>query len=140
MLPLLYMISWSLWGEWSSRLRHCDQNWRVLGSNPTRKPRYEAPGDIQVEIAKMQGLTSGWWGCPLENGPKLTVGQPNSNLKKYSRFYYVRNCKKKFIFRRSTMFMTKKKPVFTCFHKNKLSSDKSFIASSWKYTEYYHKN
>ena len=27
-------------------------------------------------------LTSVWWGCPLENGPKLAVRQPDSSLKK----------------------------------------------------------
>ena len=28
---------------------------------------------------KRQWLTSGEWGCPLDNDPKLAVGQPNSS-------------------------------------------------------------
>ena len=43
------------------------------------QPRYEAPGDLLVENVKMQWLTSDEWGCLLENGPKLVVGQPNSS-------------------------------------------------------------
>ena len=30
---------------------------------------------------KTQWLKLGWWGCPLENGPELAVGQLNSNEK-----------------------------------------------------------
>ena len=30
----------------------------------------------------MQWLTSGEWGCPLNNGPKLAMGLPNSSWKK----------------------------------------------------------
>ena len=46
---------------WPSGLRHCDQNWKVPGSNPARRsaglrdqPCYKAPGDLRVEYAKMQ--------------------------------------------------------------------------------------
>ena len=54
------------WGEWPSGLRHCDQNRKVPGSNPTRRsaglrthPRYKAPGDLRVEYVKRKCLTSG---------------------------------------------------------------------------------
>ena len=40
---------------------------------------YEVPGDFWVEIAKTQWLTSAEWGYPLDNGPKMAVGQPNSS-------------------------------------------------------------
>ena len=32
--------------------------------------------------SKTQWLTSDEWGCPLDNDPKLAVGQPKSSLKK----------------------------------------------------------
>ena len=32
--------------------------------------------------SKIQWLTSGEWGCPLDNDPKLALGQPKSSLKK----------------------------------------------------------
>ena len=43
------------------------------------QPCYEAPGDLWVENVKPQWLTSSEWGCPLDNGPKLAMGQPNSS-------------------------------------------------------------
>ena len=51
-----------------------------LSARPGLKtqPCYEAPGDLRVEIAKTQWLTSGEWDCPLDNGPKLAMEQPNS--------------------------------------------------------------
>ena len=36
---------------------------------------FEAPGDLWIDIVKMQRLTLGQWGCPLENGPKLANRQ-----------------------------------------------------------------
>ena len=36
---------------------------------------FEAPGDVQVDIVKMQWLTLGSWGCPLENEAKLVDSQ-----------------------------------------------------------------
>ena len=41
--------------------------------------RYEAPGDLRVEIVTTQWLTSGEWGCLLDNGPKLAVGQASNS-------------------------------------------------------------
>ena len=49
------------------------------------QPHYEAPGDFWVKNVKMQRLTWGEWGCPLDNGPKLAVGQPNSSSKKIKK-------------------------------------------------------
>ena len=46
-------------------------------------PRYKAPGDLRVEIVEMQWLTLGECVCPLANGPKLAVGQPNRHEKKF---------------------------------------------------------
>ena len=43
------------------------------------QPRYEDPGDLPIEIVKMQWLTRGERGSPLDNGPKLAVGLPNSS-------------------------------------------------------------
>ena len=47
--------------EWSSKLRHCTQNGKVLSSTPLgallgfgTQPRYEAPRDLQVEYLKSQ--------------------------------------------------------------------------------------
>ena len=43
--------------------------------------RHEAPGDLRVEVIKTV-----WWhlgsDSPLNNGPKLALGQPNKQLKK----------------------------------------------------------
>ena len=55
----------------------------LLGTRPGlgTQPRYEAPGDLRVEYVKRKWLTSGEWGCLLDNGPKLAVGKPNSSQK-----------------------------------------------------------
>ena len=37
------------------------------------------PVTFGSNMYKTQWLTSGEWGCPLDNGPKLAVGQPNSS-------------------------------------------------------------
>ena len=52
------------------------------------QPRYEAPGDL-VEYVKCKWLISGEWGCLLDNGRKLAVGQSNSSSKKK-----IQPCKK----------------------------------------------
>ena len=64
-------------------LRHCNYNWKVLGSNPAvclagfrNQPQKEA------QIVEAQLLSSGEGDCHLNNGPALTVGQPNRSLKK----------------------------------------------------------
>ena len=60
-----------------------------LGARPGlgTQLRYEAPGDLRVEYVKRrQRLTAGERGCPLDNGPKLAVGQPNSSLKKIAGY------------------------------------------------------
>ena len=60
------------------------------------QPHYKVPGHFWVEIVKMEWLTSGKWGCPLANGPKLAVGQPNRskkisfNLPQFQR--HIRGC------------------------------------------------
>ena len=44
------------------------------------QPSYEASGDLQVKIEKNEWLTSGYWGCSLENvvwGLKLAMEQAN---------------------------------------------------------------
>ena len=38
--------------------------------------------DLQVKNVKTQWLPLGEWGCPLNNDPKLVMGQLNSSLKK----------------------------------------------------------
>ena len=73
-------------GEWPSGLRRCCKNQKVPGWSPTR---HSAGLRDPISLwgswwplgwkCKMQWLTSGEWGCPLYNGPKLTVGQSNSS-------------------------------------------------------------
>ena len=77
------------WGEWPSWLRCCDQNRKVPSSNPTRylarlrdPTHYEALGDPRVKYVKCKWLTSGEWGCLLNNGPKLVHGAAKLQLKK----------------------------------------------------------
>ena len=36
---------------------------------------------LGLKLWKTQWLTSGEWGCPIENGPKLAEGQPNCSSK-----------------------------------------------------------
>ena len=60
------------------------------------QPRYEAPGGLWVKIVQMQWLTSGWWGCPLENhlqswpwGSQITVKKKyNSRPSKWKLFMF----------------------------------------------------
>ena len=73
-------------GEWPSGLRRCSKNRKVPGSNPTRRSAgLRDPTSLRGSRwpsgrkCKTQWLTSGEWGCPLDNGPKLAVGQPNSS-------------------------------------------------------------
>ena len=66
--------SWPVW------LRH----WliqKVPGSNPTRKFNLalRLPVTSRLNIDKTQWLRLLGWGFPLNNVPKLAVGQPNSN-------------------------------------------------------------
>ena len=79
----------NFWGEWPSGLGRCSKNRKVSGSNPTRRSAgLRDPTSLRGSRwppgrkCKTQWLTSGEWGCPLDNGPKLAVGQPNSSLKK----------------------------------------------------------
>ena len=43
------------------------------------QPRYEAPGDLWVEIVENAVINIRLVRLSLENGPKLAVGQPNSS-------------------------------------------------------------
>ena len=59
------------WGEWSSRLRRCDQNRKVPSSNPTRcSPGLRDPTSLQGswwplgQICKMQVINIGWVRLP----------------------------------------------------------------------------
>ena len=52
--------------------------WLGLGT----QPHYKAPSDLWVKHVRMQWLTSDEWDCPLDNRPKLAMGQPNSSYKK----------------------------------------------------------
>ena len=76
--------------EWPSGLRHCS-NWKVPCSKPTKcLARIWDPTLLWGSWwplgrkCKTQWLTTGEWGCPLDNGPKLAMGQLNSSLKKKS--------------------------------------------------------
>ena len=73
-------------GEWPRGLMYCSKNQKVPGSNPTRHSAgLREPTSFQGSWwptgrkCKIQWSTSGEWGCPLNNGPKLAVGQPNSS-------------------------------------------------------------
>ena len=86
---IYYYVMWKITntrGEWPSGLRRCSKNRKVPGSITTRRsagPRdptslrgsRRPPG----RKCKTQWLKSGEWGCPLDNGPKLAVGQPNNS-------------------------------------------------------------
>ena len=52
-----------------------------LGARPGlgTQPRYEAPGDLWVEIVENAVIKIRLVRLSLENGPKLAVGQPNSS-------------------------------------------------------------
>ena len=74
------------WGEWYSGLRYYNRIRRVLVQTPlgicpglVTQPHYEASCDLWIKIVKTQWLISNEWGCPLDNGPKLAVGWPNSS-------------------------------------------------------------
>ena len=76
-------------GEWPSGLERCSKNRKVPGSNPTRRSAgLRDSTSLQGSRwpsgckRKTQWLTSGEWVCPLDNGPKLAVGQPNSSWRK----------------------------------------------------------
>ena len=46
------------------------------------KSEYILVLDFWIEIVKMQSVTSGEWGCPLDNDANSAMGQPNRSLKK----------------------------------------------------------
>ena len=83
----------SMWGEWPSGLRRCGKNRKVPSSKPTRRSsRLRDPTSLRGsrwpsgrKCKKTQWLTSGEWGCPLDNDPKLAVGQPNKKKKMSDR-------------------------------------------------------
>ena len=97
-LDLFLLHGWELqcfWGEWPSGLR-CSKNWRLPGSNPTRHlARLRDPTSLQDSRwpsgrkCKTQWLTSGKWGCPLNNDPKLAVRYPNSSFKKINCWVWI---------------------------------------------------
>ena len=84
--------------EWPSGLRHCSKNQKVHRSNPIRHSTMLRDGTLLQgsqwllsQKWKMQWSTLGEWGCPLNYGPRLAVGQPNSSQKilKNQRFTTV---------------------------------------------------
>ena len=75
------------WGEWPSGSRRCIRIGRIPVQNLTRRSaRLRDPTSLRGsqwpsgQKCKMQWLTLSQWGCPLDNGPKLAVGQPNSSF------------------------------------------------------------
>ena len=66
-------------------LRYYIKNQKVPSSNPNRclawpwDPTSRLLETFRSGKNKMQSLTSGYWGCPLDNSPKLAEGQPNSS-------------------------------------------------------------
>ena len=65
-------------------LRRYNQNRKVPGSNLIKRSAglrdptsLQTPGDLRVEYAKTQWLTSGEWGCPLEVGHEAAKYQLN---------------------------------------------------------------
>ena len=90
-------LAWeAIRGEWPSVLKHCSKYCKVPSSNPIRHLAWlRDPTSLRgsqwpsAQKCKMQWLTSGEWGYPLDNGPKMDVGQPNSSLKKSNRFFVL---------------------------------------------------
>ena len=75
--------------EWASGLSCCNHNRNDLDSNHARHSAglrdptlLWGSRDLRVKYVKTQWLTSGEWGCLLDNGPKLVVGQPNRSFLK----------------------------------------------------------
>ena len=65
------------WGEWPSRLRRCDQNRKVLGSNPTRcSAGLRDPTSLRGSrwlsgrACKTQVINIGWVRLPPRQWPK----------------------------------------------------------------------
>ena len=80
-------------GEWPSGLRRCSKNQKVPGSNSTRRSAgLRDPTSLRGfrwpsgRKCNTQWLTSGEWGCPLDNGPKwggkIAVKKKSSKHKK----------------------------------------------------------
>ena len=90
-------LAWeAIRGEWPSVLKHCSKYHKVPSSNPIRHLAWlRDPISLRGsqwpsgQKCKMQWLTSGEWGYPLDNGPKMDVGQPNSSLKKSNIFFVL---------------------------------------------------
>ena len=75
------MLMLSFRWEWPSGLRRC-KNRKVPGSNPTRRSAgLRDPTSLRGsrwhsgQKCKTQWLTSGEWGCPLDNGPIIYILQ-----------------------------------------------------------------
>ena len=85
--------------------RHCTQIWAKThwDSTPMSKWEgfdwysqlgrgtqscYEAPGDVRVELERLQWLALGGWCCVFVSGSKLTFGQLNNWLKKKTVYFH----------------------------------------------------
>ena len=82
--PIINLITWTLLQKKTMTLK------MLLTPNTMTltkfEAHYKAPGDPWVKYVKTQWLTLGEWGCPLDNGLELVVGQPNSSWKKNWNF------------------------------------------------------
>ena len=101
--------NFTLFEGWPSGLRRCNKNQKVPGSNPPRhSARLRDPTSLwgsrwpSGQKCKTQWLTSGEWGCPLDNDPKLAVRQPNSSLKKKKKIHTLASWPKTEKFHRSS--------------------------------------
>ena len=99
--------------------------WLGLGTQPYYK--------AHNELVEIRSLTLGQWGCPLDNCPKLVVGQPSNRWRNKKSFFC--KAKKCFIWHVSLILLT-----FWCwmlyviFSTNKLKNGEVMgLTPKWRY-------
>ena len=125
-LPIIFIEI--AWGEWPSGLRIKRLLvWTALGAQP-RDPT-SLWGSQWPSSWSWSWVTSGEWGCPLDNGPKLAMGQPNNsyiNHASHLKLFFSMTTNSNRI---NQSFAMKEKQLF-------LWADYSFglCKASWKYS------
>ena len=79
----IYIYIIYIWGLWFVGLRGRFPIQTPLGTSPGTQPHDKAQGDLWIKTRIIQRLISDEQGYPLDNDPKLHMGQSNSRLKKF---------------------------------------------------------